>query len=274
MKYALITLPLTVSTLALPTKQQAASSADVLNLDKDITELVHGLENRLESLTAGVAERDDDSNAGLKNIHAETVGPMLHEIESLFSSLTAGIAKREVNSSGLLDIKSMPLGEVESLLGGLAGGIVKRQESSSDVLAISSMLHEFESILGSITGGIAKRQDSGDLSKDAELAASMLAEVKTLISSLTHGIAKHQATSGDALDLSPENIDALIDSLHKLMSILKGGIAKRQDTADIAAVVEITSSILQVLNHWRKKHCGLNLLIELSNYPYIISHRE
>ena len=277
MKYALVTLALTASILALPTKNQANPTADLLKLDSEATKLADGLENHIESLIAGVTKREKASSADLKNIASETVGPMLHEVESLLSSLTNGIVKREASSDDLLDVNSMlgevktllggltggilkreadsggllsiksMLGEVKSMLGSLTGGIVKRQASSSDVAAVDFMLHGVEPLLSSLTGGIAKLQASDDITKDTELAASMLAEVKNLISSFTHGIAERQATTtSDALDNSPAEIDALIDSLRKPLSTLKGGVAKRQDT-DITAVVERLEALLEPL---------------------------
>lgn len=144
MKYALITLALTASTLALPTKNQANPTADLLKLDSEATKLADGLENHIESLIAGVTKREGASSADLKSIASGTVGPMLHEVESLLSSLTGGIAKREASSDDLLNIESM-LGEVESLLGGLTGGIVKRDVDSDNLLGIKSMLSEVES---------------------------------------------------------------------------------------------------------------------------------
>lgn len=151
MKYALITFALTASTLALPTKLQAAATADVLKLDHDTIKLIDSIENRLGSLTADVVKREEGSSDAPKAVGAEAVGPMMHEVESLLSGLSDDITKREeLSAGGLLNVKSM-LGEMESLLGGL-------------------------------TGGIAKRQDPSDITRDTELATSMLAEVKTLIS--------------------------------------------------------------------------------------------
>jgi hypothetical protein len=217
MKYALITFALTASTLALPTKLHETATADTLKLDHDTVKLVDSIENRLESLTAGVAKREEASNDALKAIDAETVGPMLHEVESLLSSLTGGIAKREELSAG-------------------------------DLLNVKSMLSEVESLLGGLTGSIAKRQESSNITKNTELATSMLTEVETLVSSLTHGIAKRQATiSDEALDISPAKIDALIDSLHHLLSTLKDGVTKRQDTTDFTTLVERLEALLELL---------------------------
>ena len=56
MKYALVTLTLPASNLALPTKSQANSAADLLKLDSEATKLADGLGTHIESLITGVAK--------------------------------------------------------------------------------------------------------------------------------------------------------------------------------------------------------------------------
>lgn len=106
---------------------------------------------------------------------------------------------------------------------------------------------KYAPITFALTASTFKRQDPSDITRDTELATSMLAEVKTLISSLTHHIAKRQAITSDKS--SPAKIDALIDSLHKLLNVstLKGGVAKRQDTANIDTLYERLEALMEPL---------------------------